>query len=268
MRSVREIHQITSRDNQRLTNARKVRDGKSRDQIFIEGRRLSVEALRSDLIIEECLLTESFRGPEFADKIAGRASKIARLPDRIFASIADTEQSQGIVLLASRPQSNSAQIESNLINDSLPLVIFLNEINNPANLGAIIRTAEAAGVAGVVTSTNSVDVFSPKALRASMGSSFRMPIWENVDFDEILAWSRERALTPTAADISAKCAYIDIDWKIPRLLVFGSEAHGLDESDLKTIEQTILIPMENGVESLNVGVSAGILLFEAKRQNL
>src|SRR5258708_36336930 len=99
-----------------------------------------------------------------------------------------------------------------------------------------------------------------------MGASFRLRVWENADFNEVLAWVKEGNLTTTAADIAAKNSYSEIDWKKPRLLIFGSEARGLGDEKLKGIAEKIYIPMENSVESLNLAVSAGIILFEAKLQ--
>ena len=99
-----------------------------------------------------------------------------------------------------------------------------------------------------------------------MGSSFRLAIWENADFGEVLTWAREKDLTTIAADISATKSHRAINWDTPTLVVFGSESHGLSKSDLAQIDEVIRIPMENGVESLNLAVAAGIILFEARRK--
>lgn len=253
---------ITSRDNGRLVNARKIRDGKNRSCVFIEGRRLALEALRSEIEIAECLISDEFDDHELVNAIRERTDNVSIVAGRLFKTIADTSEPQGIVIIAKRPDAKQFNIKA----AKLPLVIFLNEINNPSNLGAILRTAEAAGIAGVIVSANSADVFSPRSIRAAMGSSFRVRIWENAEFDEVMAWARERELRTTAADNSAAENYTEIDWKQPRLLIFGSEAHGLSREKLASVDEKLLIPMENGVESLNLGVSAGIILFEAKRQ--
>ena len=99
-----------------------------------------------------------------------------------------------------------------------------------------------------------------------MGSAFRLPIVEKQTFDEAIEWARSQGLVTTAADISGSQSYTDIDWTTPRLIVFGSEAHGLEERELAIIDEKIIIPMENEVESLNLAVSSGIILFVAKRQ--
>lgn len=260
-----EFEKIISRDNQRLVDVRKVRDGKAADRIFIEGRRLVAEAIRSDISIVECYVAEGFGERELVNTVSGRTNSIFELPERIFKTIADTDQPQGIVIIARRPATGSEIISPQ--TSLLPVTLFLKEINNPSNLGAVMRTAEAAGVAGVVVSKRSADVYSPKALRAAMGSSFRLPVWEDADLDQVLNWAKENNLITTAADVSAAAQYAEIDWKTPRLLIFGSEAHGLQDDELSKISDLIKIPMENEVESLNLAVSAGIIIFEAKRQN-
>lgn len=264
---MREIEKITSRDNRRLVYARKVRDGGVPEKIFIEGKRLAAEAVRSGITIDECFVVEGFRDRELRRSVEGRTANIAEVSEKSFHTVADTIQPQGIVLIARRPRGLPEGIEGRLGRSVLPLVVFLNEINNPSNLGAVLRTAEAAGVAGVVVSQNSADVFSPKALRASMGASFRIAIWENAHFEEAMNWANAMNLIVTAADVSASVIYLDTDWQVPRLLLFGSEAHGLSKSELFSSEDRVRIPLDNHVESLNLAVSAGIILFEARRQN-
>jgi TrmH family RNA methyltransferase len=264
---MRSIETITSRDNQRLKLARQIRDGRESRYIFIEGRRLAAEALRSELVIRECFISASVDHTDLIEEPSLRSAAIAQVPERVFETIADTAGSQGIILIAERPPAASAALIATRINASkLPLVIFLNEINNPANLGAVFRTAEAAGVAGVITSRNSADVYSPKSLRAAMGSAFRLSIWDNAVFNEVLSWSGSIGLTPTATDTDATMAYTELDWRTPRLLIFGSEAHGLKDLDTAGIKDVIRIPIEPQVDSLNLAISAGIILFEARRQ--
>lgn len=255
---------ITSRDNGRLVNARKVRDGKRDDLIFIEGRRLAAEALRSNIVIEECLVSDEFFDDRLIRAINGRADRISTVAARLFKSIADTSEPQGIVLLARRPSMSG--LGADIASASIPLVIFLNEINNPSNLGAVLRTAEAAGVAGVIVSANSADAFSPRSTRAAMGSNLRLPVWENTDLNEVIVWARDRKMVTIAADVGAAQSYTETDWTRPAVLIFGSEGHGLSPEQLADVDEKIIIPMENGVESLNLGVSAGIILFEAKRR--
>lgn len=257
---------ITSRENAKLKYARAVREGREPDAIFIEGVRLVREAFRSPIMIEHLLISAdpaySEKRFEFAELVENTRLKITKVAPNLFPSIADTENSQGVIALGRRPVRTLADLDLS----KKGTVIFLQKVNNPSNLGAVVRTAEAAGARGLIVSKGSSDAFTAKAIRASMGSAFRLPILEGVEFGEAIKWANENGSVTTAADIRASKSYSDIDWSVPRLLVFGSEAHGLNEKELGEIEQVVRIPMENEVESLNLAVSAGIILFEARRQ--
>ena len=264
------MQKITSRDNQKLKLARKVRDGRVENLIFIEGLRLAEEALRSDLNISDVFVTESFskteRGQDFLQKAEN--SNLSEVPEQIFNSLSDTKQSQGVILISSKPETGKGVIQDNLQKTTcrFPLVILLHQINNPSNLGAILRTAEASGVSGVILTKDSADVFSPKALRAAMGASFRLPVWTDADYFEVLDWAEQKDLVSVCADVNSDRSYTEIDWKTPRLLIFGSEAHGLSAEEREKVNESLIIPMENGVESLNLAVACAVILFEAKRQ--
>lgn len=264
------VQKITSRDNQKLKFARKARDGKEKDAIFVEGARLAEELLLSDLKIFECLISESFsrNRPDFLHEISKKFGGLAEVPDKIFSSLSDTKTSQGVILIAEKPKSGKDKIENILIRDfeKFPFLILLHQINNPANLGAILRICEAVGVRGVILTENSADVFSPKSLRAAMGAAFRLSFWTNADFDEVLPWAREKNLTTVCADVNSKKNFWEFDWSKRTLLIFGSEAHGLSKSERDKINESVFIPMEADVESLNLAVSGGIILFEAKRR--
>src|SRR4029079_19478157 len=266
----RQMNKITSRDNPKLKHARRVRDGKAADEIFVEGVRLAEEALSSDTVINSVLISSNFgkntRDAQLVRALENRGSALYEVDERLLRSIADTKNSQGVLLLCRRPATSFSRFEQRDPKRARGLTIFLSRVNNPANLGAILRTAEAAGVSGVIVSRNSTDAFSPRSLRASMGSALRLSIWEDAAFDDVTGWAREHGLITTAADIGADLDYAAIDWNRLRLLVFGSEAEGLSSSELAEIDEQIRIPMENGVESLNLAVSCGVILFEAKRQ--
>jgi RNA methyltransferase, TrmH family len=266
-----ELPEISSRDNQRLVHARKVRDGQASGDMFVEGKRLAIEALRSGVEISECFVSERFADSSANSALVGRLVEKARLtfeiPDRVFRSVAATDHSQGVILIAEKPQAGVSAIERNMhAGNIIPITLLLYQINNPSNLGAVLRTAEASGIAGVITSTGSANVYSPKALRASMGAAFRVPVWADAGIEQALIWAEQKGLRTTATGVGANYSYTQADWCLPRLLVFGSEAEGLAGMDLGRINETINIPMENQVESLNLAVAAGIILFEAKRQ--
>jgi TrmH family RNA methyltransferase len=265
------MQKITSRENAKLKLARKVREGREKGLIFVEGVRLAEEVLRSEIQIHEVFVAENFdeteRARQLLDRFQDKNASVSGVSENLLQSIADTKTSQGIILICEKPENSLSNFEKNLSTENkLPVVVLLHEVNNPSNLGAIMRTAEAVNVGGIIISKKSADPFSPKSLRASMGAGFRLNVWTNAGFEDGLEWARGKDLIATAADVNASKSYTEIDWKKPRLLVFGSEAHGLAADEFQKIDEGLIVPMENGVESLNLAVSCGIILFEARRQ--
>lgn len=266
-----DFQKISSRDNQHIKFARRVREGKEPGKMFIEGTRLVEDAVAADVNIESVFVSERVLDQErIASLLSGFDDSFAIfvLAAKIFDSLAETPSPQGIIAVADRPDVGRELIESTLENESgaLKILIGLCSIANPSNLGAIVRTAEAAGVAGVVTTESSADPFMPAALRGSMGSVFREPIWPGVPSDELVRWSRSSGLRLAATEIRGSLSYLETDWRQPRLLLFGSEAHGIPAGLSEIADERISIPMQKGVESINIAVSVGIMLFEARRQ--
>lgn len=259
-----EIARITSRQNRRLVYARKVRDGREPSLMFIEGKRLANEAFSSMIKIRECFFTLNLETADLTRAAAAKGAEVIELTDAAMNSISAVDNSQGIALIAERPKPPADIFEC---RGSIPLFIFLSEVNNPSNLGAVVRSAEAAGASGVFISVGSAGAFSPKSLRASMGSAFRMPIAEGASLGEVINQAVRHGVSVLALDAAAGESYLDIDWRQPNLLVVGSEAHGLSDEQIRKMDRTINIPMSEPVESLNLSVAAGIVLFEARRQN-
>jgi TrmH family RNA methyltransferase len=259
---------ITSRDNSLLRQARAVRDGKDDELIFVEGLRLCVEALRSNLQLEAVVVSEELIPKEKAAEAIADLSKasrrVATVSEKLLESISYTRTPQGIVVLARRPEASQQRLEASSTNQAL--LVLLHQINNPVNVGAILRTAEAAGATGIITTKNTSDPFSPKSLRGAMGSAFRLPIWRNTDFAEAVAWCRTRNIELVGTDAQSSLTHTDWDWTRASALVLGPESTGLTDDELKATDQTVSIPMQGAVESLNVSVAAGILLYEAARQ--
>ena len=259
---------ISSRDNPLLRQARSVRDGKIDGLIFIEGLRLAEEALQSGLEIEAVISSAEIAEKERAARFLSAASAVCRrigsVSEKLLATISFTKTPQGIILLAKRPESGKAQLA--LRAKVKPLLVILHGINNPVNVGAIMRSAEAAGATGVITTINTADPFSPKSLRGAMGSAFRLPIWERASYDDALRWCAAHKIKTVCADVKAKTLYTELDWTIPRALIVGPESTGLSGDEVAAADEAVRIEMKGQVESLNVGVAAGVLLYEAARQ--
>jgi len=259
---------ISSRDNPLLRQARSVRDGKTDGLIFVEGLRLAEEALNSGLEIEAVIysdeISEKERAARFLDSVASVCNRVASVSESLLATISYTKTPQGIILLAKQPESGKARLE--LLAGLSPLLVMMHGINNPVNVGAIMRSAEAAGATGVITTGNTADPFSPKSLRGAMGSAFRLPIWRGATYYDALSWCAVHNIQTVCADVKARNLYTDIDWTTPRALILGPESTGLSPEEVAAADEAVRIGMHGEVESLNVGVAAGILLYEAARQ--
>jgi len=259
---------ITSRDNSLLRHARSVRDGKARDSIFVEGLRLCEEALTSRLRIEAVIYSEEIarkdRAARLVQKLEEVGAKSASASEKLLASIAYTKTPQGIVVLAARPDDNEESFTAK--QPASPFLVILHELNNPANVGAILRTAEAAGLTGVIATANTSDPFSPKALRGAMGAAFRLPIWTGSRFSDALRWCKHRSIRTICADADGASLYTEIDWRASAALIVGAESAGLAAGEIKAADAAVRIPMQGGTESLNVAVAIGVILYEAARQ--
>jgi TrmH family RNA methyltransferase len=259
---------ITSRDNSLLRHARAVRDGKISESIFVEGLRLCEEAVRSGLKIEAAIYSEQLarkdRAAELMRELESVAAKAASVSEKLLESISYTKTPQGIVVLASRPALQGEEFSARQGDN--PLLVVLHRLNNPVNVGAILRTAEAAGATGVITTTGTADPFSPKSLRGAMGAAFRLPIWTGVDYPQVIDWCRNQRVQTVCADVHAQTSYRDLDWRPSTAIVMGAESDGLSGEEIALTNAAVGIPMRGATESLNVAVAAGILLYEASRQ--
>ncbi len=259
---------IKSRDNSLLRQARAVRDGKVDGLIFVEGLRLCEEALRSGLQIEAAIYSDEIarkeRAAHFISKLGQACDRLAEVSESLLATISDTKTPQGMIVIAKRPASGKLILEAE--DGGSRLMVVMHGLNNPVNVGAILRSAEAAGATGVITTSNTADPFSPKALRGAMGSAFRLPIWNGPVYAEALSWCAEHNLRTVCTDLKAITSYTEIDWKTPRALIVGPESTGLNPEEVSMASEAIRIPMHGEVESLNVAVAAAIVLYEAARQ--
>ena len=259
---------ITSRDNSLLRRARAVRDGKVDESIFVEGLRLCEEALSSGLKIEAVIYSEEIRRKERAalliEELEAASEKAGSVSENLLESISYTKTPQGIVVLASRLAHDEASFKQK--QPVSPFLVILHGINNPVNVGAILRTAEAAGVTGAVTTSHTSDAFSPKALRGAMGSAFRVPIWAGAEYSVVIGWCAERGIRTICGAARGPRAYTEIDWRGSLAVVLGPESNGLSPEEIALADEAVRIPMQGSVESLNVAVATGILLYEATRE--
>jgi TrmH family RNA methyltransferase len=259
---------ITSRDNALVKHARAVRDGRVRELIFVEGIRLCEEAVNASLAIQDVICSEKLAGDERGVRLLDDLKSVSRqttfVSPSVFASISDTKTPQGILALASRPETDRSALIRNALE--APLIVIMHRINNPSNAGAILRASEAAGTSAAILTEGTTDIFSPKALRGAMGSSFRLPLWTGARFQEALDWCVEHRIHTVCADLRAERTHTEINWVRPSALILGAEATGLTTAEMLAADEAMRIPMREPVESLNVAVAAAIVLYEAARQ--
>jgi TrmH family RNA methyltransferase len=189
---------ITSRKNPLVQRVRAVRDGRELGRVFVEGVRLCEEALRASVEFELALhtraLEEEERGARLLKKLRAVCKAVQPVAEDVLASASDTKTPQGIVAIALRPQTGLAAVER---AEGVPLVVVIHGANNPSNAGAMLRVAEAAGATAVIATQGSTDLLSAKALRGSMGSAFRLPIWTGPTYEEARSAPRPTRLPST-----------------------------------------------------------------------
>ena len=258
---------ITSASNSRLKQLRAaLRNGGSDAQgrFRIEGAKLVREAIRSHLLVDEVYVSESCRRDSETQALLNRIPgepEIVEVSDRLFPTIVSTEHPQGLLALARIP---SIQLDALLQRSSILLVGC--ELQDPGNLGTLLRSAEAFGVEGVLLTQTSVDPWNEKVVRASAGSIFRLPCLGGFEGKDLLGnLERNRfhlvAAAPRAAIDFRKAHYGD-----RFALILGNEGKGLSQEILSQVQTRIQIQMAAGIESLNVAVAASIILCEAARQ--
>ncbi|MET0647663.1 MAG: RNA methyltransferase [Pyrinomonadaceae bacterium] len=258
---------ITSRKNSLAQRARAVRDGREKDFVFVEGVRLCKEALRASLRFELVLYTralaEDARGASLLKSLREACRETHAVAEGVLESVSDTKTPQGVVALARRPQTGREVVGS---ATGVPLVVVMHRANNPSNAGAVLRVAEAAGATGVILTQGSTDPLSPKSLRGSMGSAFRLPLWTGPTLEEVIDWCAEKGIRAVATAAGAKSLHTEIEWTTPRAVVVGPEAGGLSEEEVKSAHDAVRIPMREPVESLNLATALAVVLYEAARQ--
>jgi len=257
--------QITSAGNEKIKHARRVREGQVADQIFIEGLRLAEEALRSGLTIEVCFADEQNQDPRSLDLRQALTQKqvpIMLTTAAVIRTLSDTVQSQGIILLARRPVRDAA----GLLHTPGSLLLALDRLQDPGNLGTLMRTAEAAGVSGLITLPGCADPFSPKVLRSSMGSAFRLPLLTEATAQDLNDLRQNHGFQIVAAAGEGETDYCYYDWRQKTLLLLGNEGRGVSPELMRQCDVRLRIPMHAGVESLNVAAAGAVMLFEAARQ--
>lgn len=253
---------ITSTSNAQVKNlqqlAKKAKARNEQDVFLVEGIKMFQEAPRDR--IEKVYISKSLfceKGQAFLQNL-----KYEVLDDHVFAAASDTKTPQGILCLV---KQYHYRLEDLTASEN-PLLLILENLQDPGNLGTIMRTAEGAGVNGVILSRNSVDLYNPKTIRSTMGSIYRMPFLYVERIEDILPALRERKVRTYAAHLRGERCYDEEDYRKGCAFFIGNEGNGLTEALSARADAWIRIPMHGKLESLNAAVAASILMYEACRQ--
>ncbi len=257
---------IASRSNagyKRLLDAR--RHGRADGLLLLEGRRLIEEALQAGLELVEVAasaeLASAGTGVALLARLSQAGARVRLLSDALLRTLSELETPPGLLALARPPAFGAAPDV-----DAARLLLVAVGVQNPGNLGGLLRTAEAAGATGAWLTRGCADPLGWKSLRGAMGSAFRLPQRRGVAVAGLADELRRAGLRSVAADARASRRHDEVDLRGPVAILLGSEGQGLPPALLEAVELRVRIPLRPPVESLNVGVAAGVLLFEAARQ--
>ena len=256
---------ITSTGNARIRELVKLKknakERRSRDAFIVEGIKMFREIPRELLL--KVYASQSFvRGPS-----GGALEGIAyeEVSDPVFEYLSDTKTPQGILAVVRCLHYTKEQLVS---GKGPALWMVLENIQDPGNLGTILRTSEGAGVTAIVLTRGCSELYSPKVTRSTMGSIFRMPFLYVDNTEEAAALAKEAGITLYAAHLEGTAAYYEEDYTKAAAFLIGNESRGLSETAAKLADVKIRIPMAGKVESLNAAVASSVLMYEAARQRM
>jgi len=248
-----------------LNQKAKVR--RTEDVFVVEGVKMFLEAPRDR--IQEVYISESFenadaqgtsRLEECKEKLASTGYEV--VTDEIFKKISDTQTPQGILCVI---RQYHYRLEE-LLRKENAFLLVLEDIQDPGNLGTIMRTGEGAGIDGVIMSKNTVDLYNPKTIRSTMGSIYRMPFVYVEKMQETLLELKKAGVHTYAAHLNGRHSYTQEDYREKTAFLIGNEGNGLKEETAKAADTYIRIPMDGQVESLNAAIAAALLMYEGRRQ--
>jgi TrmH family RNA methyltransferase len=260
---------ISSPTNQTIKELVRLKDrkGERAERSFVvEGRREIERAIKSGFVLEDL-----FYCPDVLDKrardIVDRAgeARLAEVSAEAFAKVATREGADGLIAVFETRVRSFQDIERKAGQNHIFLVA-LEDIEKPGNLGAVLRTADGAGVHGVIALGQTVDIWNPNVIRSSLGGVFSVPV-VNAKSSEFFDWCAQRQVRVVAAALTAHAeSLFKKDLQGPLAIVLGSEADGLSQTSLSRADEVAIAPMSGLCDSLNISVAAGVFIYEAVRQ--
>lgn len=254
---------ITSTSNQQIKNViklcQKSKARREQDVFVVEGEKMFSEVPRE--LLQQVYVSETYYNRKKLD-LEQSDFPFEVVSDSVFKSISDTVTPQGILCVVKQLRYDMEE----LLNANNPCVLILEDIQDPGNLGTIMRTGEGAGVTAVIMSKGTVDIYNPKTIRSTMGSIYRVPFLYTDDVKGLVGQLRDKGIGVYAAHLQDSTDYDKLSYKEGCAFLIGNEGNGLSDELSREATQYIKIPMEGKVESLNAAVAASILMYEVYRQ--
>lgn len=275
---------ISSKDNKRIKYIRSLLEKgnirKKNHQFVVEGIKLVDEALEYGKVLEvvcaESLYNELISGDLSGNRLLAendknitnyvkKGSSLLVVSDTVFKSMSETKTPQGILAVTEMPDYrllDKGFLEQAYTKNGKIKLLVLEDTADPGNLGTIMRTAEAAGVTGVIMGKGTVDIFNPKVVRSTMGSIFRLPFTYVEDLKETIKELKKSGISFYATHLKGEKSYKDIKYSDRSAIIVGNEARGLSDEVADLADTYVLIPMQGKVESLNAAVAAALMMYE------
>lgn len=254
---------ITSTSNpqvKRLLQLQKKSKARSEENVFVvEGLRMFVEVPKER--VEKVYVSETFYNKK-KQELDFHDFPVEILSESVFKHVSDTQTPQGILCIVKQKKYDVDTI----LNIQNPHFMVLDNLQDPGNLGTIVRTAEGAGVDAVFMSRDCVDIYNPKTIRSTMGSIYRIPTIYIEDTVKLLEEFRKKGIKSYAAHLDGKNSYDKEDYREGTAILIGNEGNGLRDEVSEKADVWVRIPMEGQVESLNAAIAASVLMFEVARQ--
>jgi len=256
---------LTSRRNPIVTRYRAAAKGDLEGLLLLDGPHLVADALAANVTIEHAVVaTDASDADEIRPLLAAlsaRAVDTAAASSSVMAAVSPLRSPSAVVAIARRPEADIGRLYM-----GTPLVLIVDDVQDPGNMGAIVRVAEAGGATGVLAAGVSADPYGWKALRGSMGSTLRLPVDRVADVERAVAQARSNGCRVIATAPRGGRSVFDVDMRSATAVLIGGEGAGLPPALIAAADERITIPMQAPVESLNAAVTAAIVVYEARRQ--
>lgn len=254
---------MLSKENKIVKNALKLKQKKYRDsenKFIVEGIRFVEEAIKEKMV-EHIFISSKLYETGGNERILQNDLDIFEVDNFILKELCDTENPQGVVAIVKKPSFSLSDIKGNLI-------VIVDGVQDPGNLGTIIRTGDAAGVSGIFIIKGSVDLYNSKTLRSTMGSIFHIPVIFYDEFVDAISDLKKEGYNIYASSLDSSNSIYECNFKVSTAFVIGNEANGIPSEHILMCNNRVKIPMPGRAESLNAGVACGVMVYEALRQRL